>query len=129
MTYKNQLNDPRWKLKRQQILERDKHTCLSCGSKKNLHVHHTAYTDIAWEVSDYDLATLCFSCHRMEHFLLKKELELKDTPDCMTIVFYKHPTLGELTFVPGAPDGADMVISKDGFGEYFAVDVNEFKGL
>jgi hypothetical protein len=130
LTYNSkQLSSSRWQARRTEILKRDKHTCLICSSTQNLHVHHTDYIGAAWETPDDSLATLCAACHIMEHFLLKKQSELRGTSERWTIVIYKHPTLGELIFVPGAPDGADMAINKDKFGEYFAIDVNEFIGL
>jgi hypothetical protein len=67
--YLEWLSHTRWKEKRLIILERDKHSCKKCKSKKNLHVHHTYYISDAkpWEVPDDCLITLCEVCHRREH--------------------------------------------------------------
>ena len=68
MNYKDQLQDKRWKLRRLEILKRDKFTCQLCdyfGEKVN--VHHLKYTGMAWESPDGDLITLCSGCHRTTH--------------------------------------------------------------
>lgn len=67
MTYKNQLADPRWIAKREEILERDGFACRICFSTKNLHVHHISYADSLWEIPNESLITLCNTCHRKEH--------------------------------------------------------------
>jgi len=67
MTYKPQLADPRWRAKREEILERDGFACRVCFSTKNLHVHHINYADYSWEISNESLITLCHACHRKEH--------------------------------------------------------------
>ncbi len=66
MTYKEQLTDPRWQMKRLHIFERDKGTCQYCGdTKTELQVHHTKYdySKMAWEYPDYIFQTLCKDCH------------------------------------------------------------------
>ena len=68
MNYSGQLNDPRWKKKRVEILIRDKHKCRICnyfGSKVN--IHHLKYSGMAWDVSNDDLITLCNDCHSKLH--------------------------------------------------------------
>ena len=57
--------DPRWKVKRQRILDRDNHTCKMCGDTDNLQVHHGFYEKDrrAWTYPDHSLWTLCKSCH------------------------------------------------------------------
>lgn len=69
MTYQEQLNDPRWKAKRQEIIERDWGFCTKCMSSKNLQVHHLVYIDgkMAWEYPGNALTTLCADCHALEH--------------------------------------------------------------
>lgn len=42
--------------------------CEWCGSTKNLHIHHTRY-DL---VTINTLKLLCKSCHKKEHYRLKK---------------------------------------------------------
>jgi 5-methylcytosine-specific restriction endonuclease McrA len=69
MTYAEKLRDPRWQKKRLKILERDKWTCLACGStKKTLEVHHAKYAgEDPWDTPDGFLVTLCGACHGQEH--------------------------------------------------------------
>lgn len=69
MTYEEQLLDPRWREKRQTILQRDWHMCQVCMSTKNLQVHHKKYIPgfMAWEYEDFYLTTLCGNCHSLEH--------------------------------------------------------------
>ena len=66
-TYTQQLNDPRWKTKRDKILKRDKYACRRCDFTDNLHVHHNYYKGLAWEVPDSALVTLCAKCHFALH--------------------------------------------------------------
>lgn len=69
LTYDEQLQDERWKIKRDQIIERDFRMCQHCMSSKNLIVHHRYYEDglMAWEYPDDALITLCQPCHEAEH--------------------------------------------------------------
>ena len=70
MDYKTQLQDPRWKQRRLQILRRDEFTCKGCGaSDQLLHVHHKRYIEgrMAWEYSDSTLISLCENCHSTIH--------------------------------------------------------------
>lgn len=67
LTYARQLDDPRWKAKRQVILTRDEFNCANCGANSSLHVHHIKYTGYAWEAPDKDLITLCNVCHKKVH--------------------------------------------------------------
>jgi 5-methylcytosine-specific restriction endonuclease McrA len=67
MTYKEQINDRRWKAKAKQIRERDK-VCQMCGTSKHLQVHHTCYMRglKAWEYDNEYLIVLCKTCHEKE---------------------------------------------------------------
>lgn len=69
MNYADQLNDDRWKLKREQILTRDWNMCQRCMRSKNLEVHHKKYIKgrMAWEYADWYLITLCGLCHAEIH--------------------------------------------------------------
>lgn len=70
MTYKEQLLDPRWQKKRLKILERDHWQCKSCGdTDSTLHIHHSSYGVLAWEVSDEDLITVCADCHSLKEYM------------------------------------------------------------
>ncbi len=77
MTYEEQLETRHWKVRRDEILERDDYCCQEClrGKRENrnikLHVHHKSYIAgrMAWEYSDEYLITLCEDCHQMIHGL------------------------------------------------------------
>jgi hypothetical protein len=56
--------DPRWQMRRLEIMKRDNVQCVVCGDKKSeLHVHHKRYKGQPWEAEDDDMQTLCMSCH------------------------------------------------------------------
>ena len=61
------INSPKWKAKRQMVLERDNFRCRKCGTGKNLDVHHITYEHIGNEPID-DLVTLCRECHESVHY-------------------------------------------------------------
>lgn len=70
ISYENQLKDPRWIKKRDEILKRDCYECFNCGDNyNNLEVHHIRYfkNKYAWEYSNNHLITLCRDCHKIEH--------------------------------------------------------------
>lgn len=69
MTYEEQLNDDRWKARREQIIEKYWGYCVMCGTSKNIHVHHKKYIKglMAWEYPDHLLIPLCKDCHALEH--------------------------------------------------------------
>lgn len=74
-SYGATLFDPRWREKRQRILQRDNNRCVICNAIENLHVHHRQYHfskslnrfKNPWEYSDSLLITLCESCHGRGH--------------------------------------------------------------
>jgi 5-methylcytosine-specific restriction endonuclease McrA len=86
MTYEEQLLDPRWKIKRDHIIERDFGICQICMSSKNLHVHHKVYIQgkMAWEYPDYHLLTLCAKCHEHYHDT-EKVNQIKEGEDMISI--------------------------------------------
>lgn len=68
--YKEKLNDPQWKEKRAEIVERDDYKCCYCGNTNSLQVHHFCYnaeTRNPWDVDSSALVTLCKTCHFNEH--------------------------------------------------------------
>lgn len=70
-SYAESLKDWRWLEKRERIIERDKHSCVDCGSKEHLQVHHCIYQrKEPWETSDEFLVTVCDSCHENRHALM-----------------------------------------------------------
>lgn len=52
---------------RDDVLERDDHSCVSCGSEGDLQVHHIIPRDSGGENSEDNLATLCADCHFYAH--------------------------------------------------------------
>jgi len=72
--YYDKLLDPRWRAKREKILERDHHRCLWCGKTDHLEVHHCCYEKYPdgsrpepWDYPDSKLMTLCRDCHEKYH--------------------------------------------------------------
>jgi 5-methylcytosine-specific restriction endonuclease McrA len=86
-SYKEQLRDRRWQIKRNKILDRDKHTCQNknCNYREDtsilLEVHHLDYLDntMAWDYPDDMLITLCSVCHKSEQLRPKEEKYLINT--------------------------------------------------
>lgn len=83
MDYEELLKHPKWKARREQILERDKWECTCChSSEPSLNVHHRKY--IAgrkpWEYPDEDLVTFCEHCHGQHHLVIDafKKLSLRE---------------------------------------------------
>ncbi len=67
--YKEQLQDCRWKKKREDIFKQKGRVCLMCGSVDNLQIHHLRYlkNKLAWEYDSKDLIVLCCDCHKKKH--------------------------------------------------------------
>ena len=74
-SYREKLFDPKWQLKRKEIIVRDKHKCIICGKDNGLNVHHKQYHFSIrlnryrdpWEYENKYLITLCVSCHKRGH--------------------------------------------------------------
>jgi 5-methylcytosine-specific restriction endonuclease McrA len=78
MTYQEKLLDQRWLDKRDEILARDKYSCVNCYSKtRTLNVHHTKYIKNRepWEYDNSFLITLCRNCHEAIHGLNDGSME------------------------------------------------------
>ena len=95
MTYSEKLKDPRWQVKRQEILELDKQKCRNCLSRDNLQVHHRAYLSGAepWQYPDEFLITLCENCHSTEEYYKRQIKPLCDTMSLKGITYeeiYKY---------------------------------------
>ena len=79
MEYQMLLQTKSWRIKRSEILKRDKHQCVNCKSSKNLNVHHKQYHYIKktgdkiypWDYLPKYLITLCEYCHKNGHFNYK----------------------------------------------------------
>lgn len=61
------LTSKEWKLKRNQVKERDNHACQICGSTKDLHVHHMSGYNLIPNEPISCLITLCNVCHKAWH--------------------------------------------------------------
>jgi len=56
-----------YKQLRQRVLERDTWRCQNCGARTKLQVHHKELRSQSGDDSEYNLITLCHSCHSYEH--------------------------------------------------------------
>lgn len=75
-TYSELLKDPKWQLKKSEILIRDNGVCRFCGSSDRiLHVHHIQYIQNRkpWEYESKYLITLCDLCHEKETLYRKQQ--------------------------------------------------------
>lgn len=78
-TYGAALLDERWKKKRREILERDRHQCANCQATEQLQVHHRQYHfqikvrkfKEPWDYPSELMITLCEPCHQRGHQLYK----------------------------------------------------------
>lgn len=89
MSYRDQLNDPRWERRSKEIKIRDSFRCQRCDSNKNLNVHHLRYErgKKAWEYKNEYLITLCNNCHLSEHhyqWLLNSKIQSMRESGLMT---------------------------------------------
>ena len=78
MEYKEQIRTPQWQKRRLEIMQRDNFTCQFCGDTKHtLNVHHLVYhkDKMIWEYEDWELITLCESCHQIEHSMFDVIIE------------------------------------------------------
>lgn len=64
--YQAYLNSPKWQATRKRLYKLYDYKCDSCGSPKNLCVHHITYENLG-EEKDEDLVVLCQRCHRQLH--------------------------------------------------------------
>lgn len=69
-SYYENLRDPRWQMKRLEIMKRDGAKCTACeDSESCLHVHHSYYKGkrMPWEYPGFSLKTVCEECHNTKH--------------------------------------------------------------
>lgn len=74
-----------WQGTRKKVLERDKHICQVCGAKvgkggRRAHVHHLLGRK---HNRDYDLVTLCATCHRVVSLLAGNARALVENPKAL----------------------------------------------
>lgn len=87
ISYKDQLKDKRWHIKRNSILLRDNHQCknTNCQYRDDnsviIEVHHLDYIagTMAWDYPDDMLISLCRKCHESEQLRPKEEKYLINT--------------------------------------------------
>ena len=68
--FQEQIKHPKWQKRRLEIMQRDGFACQICGDEETtLHVHHLRYVPnrAYWDYEDWELITLCESCHKNEH--------------------------------------------------------------
>lgn len=56
-----------WRAIRNSVVRRDSGRCQDCGATKGLVVHHRRPLRMGGDHRDYNLVTLCRSCHGAEH--------------------------------------------------------------
>ncbi|WP_149241505.1 HNH endonuclease [Dyadobacter sp. 32] len=64
--YLQYLDSKEWKVKRVQVLKRDKNLCQGCKEKPAEQIHHLTYDRLYKEFLE-DLVSLCVNCHEREH--------------------------------------------------------------
>lgn len=75
LTYWEKLKDPRWLKRREEILDRDGHSCTCCHSEERLQVHHQYYIKDRepWDYPEWALVTYCEEHHKESHPIDAKE--------------------------------------------------------
>ncbi len=110
--YRDKLNDPRWKKKRAQILERDGNACTECDSTKApLEVHHKYYVPAVepWDYPDEALQTLCEGCHDT-----KRKHGLDASRTIPNSLIAEAAVLGSMIIDPACiPDLAETLTEQD----------------
>lgn len=73
---RGEYSDVRWMKLRNAALERDGYKCQACKGVDRLQVHHVKYIKGGriWDSPMKDLVTLCESCHKGIHEILKIHL-------------------------------------------------------
>lgn len=64
--YVNYLSSPKWKERRERVLQRANYLCEGCLENRATTVHHLNYRHIYHEML-FDLVALCHACHAMCH--------------------------------------------------------------
>ena len=86
VNYKEYIQSDKWVKTRCDAILYAEGKCESCGSDKNLQVHHINYDNLGFEEPD-DLIVLCGRCHMKEHDLIpikkKKRIRTKAGKDSL----------------------------------------------
>jgi len=64
---RRRLDPVNYRALRKQVLERDGWCCQSCGSLRNLQVHHRKFRSRLGDDTTENLITLCADCHQAAH--------------------------------------------------------------
>ena len=105
----------RW---REEVLERDHHTCQSCGATEHLHCHHIKeyqrYPDDRWNVNNG--IVLCVTCHEKVHqrsfpdFLKPEIARRKDQPR-------KEPSITKLRRLDVTKEELSLLYAEHSIGQ------------
>jgi len=79
LTYKQQINHPKWQRRRLEVMERDGFQCQVCfdrNKKQNVHHKYYIYNKLIWEYPDELLLTVCEDCHKKIHTFIEKDITL-----------------------------------------------------
>lgn len=80
LVYANFLRTLYWSVVRDYVIARDLGKCKSCGSDRNLEVHHTSYAYQGEEFRSMDcLVLLCSGCHATGHLMQKASTDTHRT--------------------------------------------------
>lgn len=72
--YQEYLRSEHWQETRKKRIIVDNGKCAICGSPNGLQVHHISYDRKGEENVDYDLITLCRSCHEAVHAVINEKM-------------------------------------------------------
>jgi len=71
LNYQEYLQTPHWKAKKQEAYNYYGASCVLCGSRKSINVHHREYNN-KWNEPMSDLTVLCYSCHDGHHKIARQ---------------------------------------------------------
>lgn len=66
LSYQRYINSSKWETRRNQYFLTRPRKCVTCGTRKDIHLHHKTYARMGNEF-DSDLAALCEFCHDTLH--------------------------------------------------------------
>jgi CRISPR/Cas system-associated protein Cas10 (large subunit of type III CRISPR-Cas system) len=93
--YKDYINSPRWKAKREKYFDAKGRWCKACRSHENIKIHHLSYDNFGHEPL-MDLVSLCNSCHVKVHQLHRKAGGRPKDLRTITNQYIKNMTLKRL---------------------------------
>lgn len=72
IAYLEYLKSEHWRVLRRAVIHRDGMKCVRCPARVRLQAHHKFYRDRFEDSIPDDLITLCRTCHRAEHGIVRK---------------------------------------------------------